>query len=294
VVLRENVQAPPPRPPLYGLLAAAPTIDDPELRFPSGWAFVPEGCGNTGKLAVDLCGNTAAMSTGGDSCPDVVEGEPVWIYAEDRGSSLQGRDWQARAQRQLTATQSFELADELWNGTVTAAATPDLPNRWLSMAAAESDTLTTAATTPTAALGCVTQGLAEYLKGQQGMIHVTPQLLTHLTADSLVIRQGNLWVTAMGHIVVADAGYSGDGPGASAAGATQWMYGTPMISVRLGPIEVIPNSLGEARQLAQALDYTVNTIAVFAGRLAGFQWHNACAHVAAEVNLPICAIGGAG
>lgn len=293
MVMRGNVQAPTPRAPQYGLIAAAPAVDSnaPDFRLVNGWAFLPEGCGSSGKLSVECEGNTAEMSSGLAS-PDAVEGEPVFIFAEDRCSTIgfQSRDWLGRARRQLAAILSYELADELWNGTVSLA--DGLVNRTLAGVAAESDTLTAGGVTPLAALGCITEGLAVTLKGQQGMVHVTPQMLQHLAADSIVTRQGNLWVTAMGHIVVADAGYSGDGPGGVAAGATQWIYGTPMLRVRLGTVETIPGSLDDARSLAQALDYPVNTMAVFAGQLAGVQWDNVCSHLAAEVTLPICALGG--
>lgn len=297
-MLRENVLAPPARAPQYGLIAAAPVIDDGAL--PTGWAFTPEGCGNSGKLPILCAGNTTDMQLGSEDGSDwngaTIEGDAIWIYAEDRCSSLgsRNRDWQGRARRQLTAVESYELADELWSGTVTQAATPDLENRWLAGPAAQSDTLTSSGVTPVAALGCITQGLAEGLKGQQGMVHVTPQLLQHLAADSIITKQGNLWVTAMGHIVVADAGYDGSGPDGVAASTTQWMYGTPMIRVRLGTVEVIPGDLSDARNLAIALDYPVNTIAVYAGRLAGYQWDNECVHLAAEVALATCLVGGAG
>lgn len=296
-MLRANVAAPPARAPQYGLIAAAPVIEDsnaPEAIL-AGWAFTPEGCGNSGKLPILCAGDTTEMGTGIDN-GDVIEGDPIWIYAEDRCSSMgsRNRDWMGRARRQLTAVESFELADELWNGTVTASTTPDLENKWLAGSAAWSDTLTSSGVTPVAALGCITQGLAETLKGQQGMVHVTPQMLQHLAADSIITKQGNLWVTAMGHIVVADAGYSGDGPGGTAAGATQWMYGTSMVRVRLGPVEVTPANLDDAKNLAMALDYGVNTLAVYAGRLAGYQMDNDCAFLAAEVALPICLVGGAG
>ena len=278
--IRANVQAPPARPPVYGLIAAAPAIEDPDLRWAGGWSFQPEGCGLGGKVAVVCEGDTTQAGLGG---PAVVEGEPIWIFGADRCTTMQrSRDNEGRARRQLAAVESYQLADELWSGTVTAAATPDLANRWLAGDAADSDTLTTAGVTPVAGLGCVTQGLAEYLKGQPGMVHVTPQLLQHLVADNIVTRQGNLWVTAMGHIVVADAGYSGDGPGGVAAGATQWMYGTAMVRVRRGPVE-----------LTDTIDHTVNTRLVVAGRLAGVQWDSECAHVAAEIAIPLCAVGGA-
>jgi hypothetical protein len=300
-VLREPVRAPESRSPQYGLIVAAPELTEPNKldALASGWKFNPENCGNSNKLPVLCAGNTADMAIGtadGKWNGDEILGDPIWIYAEDRCSSLGNgnRDWQGRARRQLTAVESYELADELWSGTVTQAATPDLENRWLAGPADQSDTLTSSGVTPVAALGCITQGLAEGLKGQQGMVHVTPQMLQHLAADSIITKQGNLWVTAMGHIVVADAGYDGSGPDGAAAGATQWIYGTPMIRVRLGTVEVIPGDLADAKNLAMALDYPVNTIAVYAGRLAGYQWDNECTHLAAEVSLPICLVGGAG
>lgn len=300
-MLRENVTAPPARAPQYGLIVAAPELTEPNKveALASGWQFSPENCGNSNKLPVLCQGNTADMAIGtadGEWNGDMITGDAIYIYAEDRCSSLgsRNRDWHGRARRQLTAIESFELADELWSGTVTQAATPDLENRWLAGPAAQSDTLTSAGVTPVAALGCITQGLAEGLKGQQGMVHVTPQLLQHLAADSIITKQGNLWVTAMGHIVVADAGYDGSGPDGVAASTTQWMYGTPMIRVRLGTVEVIPGDLNDARNLAMALDYPVNTIAVYAGRLAGYQWDSHCTHLAAEVALAVCAVGGAG
>lgn len=399
---RDNVQAPQARPPIYGLIAAAPVVEDAGLRWVGGWRYLPEGCGTSGRLAVECAGNTEAMVSPGRG-PGVVEGEPVLVYAGDECSTFgfAARDWLARARRQLTAVESFELAAELWGGdqlnppqlatpgaptsgtadtggtlvpgtysyrisavdeygetlagaadtqvvpagtntnvvtltwtpvagadgynvygrdagtellltpaplgaaayTDTGAAVPAgaLPaanttgytaNRVLAGPAADSDTVTTAAADPIDALACLTQGLAETLRGQQGMVHVTPQLLTYLQGAQVITRQGNLWVTGMGHIVVADAGYTGDGPGGAAAGASQWAYATPVVQVRLGPVETAPTNMTEAAQLAQATDRDVNTMLVFAYRLAGFQWTAECAHLAAEVALPLCAVGG--
>jgi len=293
--LRAPVPAPQARPPQYGLLAAAPTVDDPDLRvLAGGWSFQPEGCGLSGRDAVACAGNVGVMDVAAG--PEVVNGEAVWVWAGDECSSFgfTARDWQGRARRQLAATESYELADELWSGTVTTGEDPDLDNRFLAMPGANSDTVTTGPTAVGSALACAEQALAEALKGQQGMVHVTPQVLSHLAGEQRIVRSGNVWTTPMGHIVVADAGYDGSGPGGAAADANgQWLYATPMIQVRLGPVEVIPGSLQDAQSLAQALDRGVNTITVIAGRLAGFQWANECAHIAAQVDVPVCAIGGA-
>jgi len=290
--LRAPVTAPTPRPPVYGLIAAAPIVNDPDLRWAGGWEFEPEGCGEGGKDSIACAGNVAAMSPA--ASPAIIQGDPIWIWAGDTCSTMGSgeRDWMGRARRQLAAIESFELADELWDGTVTTA--DSLANRFLAGPAGDSDTVTNGPTAVTPALACVEAGLAAGLKGAQGMVHVTPQVLTHLAAADLVTLQGIQWVTPNGHIVVADAGYSGDGPGAVPASTTsQWIFGTPIIQVRLGPVETIPGSLDDARNLAAAMNRGINDITVIAGRIAGFQWTNECAQIAAEVNVGTCLIGGA-
>lgn len=291
---RSRVTAPPARPPRYGLIAAAPAWegDDDELRMPAGWKYQPEGCGLSGRVAVTCEGSTAAMDE--FDRPAQVEGAPLWVFAGDECTTTPERDYLGRARRQLAATESFQLAEELWTGSASLAAVPDLPNRSLARVAGESDTLTTVANSEANALACIEAGLASALFGAQGMVHVTPQVLVHLMAQQLVRREGTVWVTAMGHIVVADAGYDGSGPGGVAAGASQWVYGTPMIYVRLGPVTTIPESLDDAQGWAQAMTRATNDVVVVAGRLAGYRWANHCAHVAAEIDVPTCAIGGAG
>jgi hypothetical protein len=296
--LRAPVQAPPARPPLYGLLAAAPTVDDPELRdLAGGWKFQPEGCG-LGGIDLPTCeGNVGAMDP--SDGPAQVEGMPVWVWEGDECSTFGfgARDWMGRARRALAATESFRIARELWDGDLAAAEVaedPTFPNRWLASPGADSDTVTSGASDVKAALACVEQALGEALRGQRGMVHVTPQVLTHLAGAQLGTQNGGVWTTPMGNVIVADAGYTGAGPGGAAADGTgQWIYGTPMLQVRLGPVEVIPGNIDNATEMARALDRGDNTVLVYAGRLAGIQWANECAHIAAQVDVPVCAIGGA-
>lgn len=290
--LRAVVQAPTPRPPVYGLLAAAPTVEDPDLRWAGGWEFQPEGCGIGGRDSIACAGNTGLMEP--ERGPAMVSGDPFLVWGGDACSTMGSatRDWQGRARRQLQLIESYEVASELWDGTITQA--DSLDNRYLAGPGVDSDTVTDGPSSPSIALACVEGALAVALRGQQGMVHVTPQLLTTLVAQQLVARQGNVWVTPNGHVVVADAGYSGDGPdGGAATTAYQWVYGTPIIQVRLGPVDIVPGSLDNARGLAAAMNRGVNDIVVLANRLAGLQWTSECAHVAAQVNVGICLPGGA-
>lgn len=292
--LRAPVQAPQVRPPRYGLLAAAPVVDDADLRvLAGGWAFQPEGCGPSGRDSITCAGSVDGVMNADGQRPATINGDPVWIWAGDECSTFgwEARDWQGRARRTLAAVESYQLANELWTGAITQADTLD--NRYLAEPGASSDTVGGAAADPVDALACLEQGLAHYLKGQQGMIHVTPQALTHLVSARVATLTGTTWTSPNGHLIVADAGYPGTGPGGSSSTSLQWGYGTPMIQVRLGPVEVIPGSIDDARGLAQAMDRSVNDVVVVAGRLAGFQWASECAHVATRIDLPSCLIGGA-
>lgn len=281
--LRANVPAPPARPPRYGLIAAAPTIDDTDMRWPGGFSFTPEQCAGGGRASVTCGGSTAALDVGLN--PGLVNGDPFAVFAGDRCSSFgfEARDYVGRARRQLAAIESFEIANELWTGSLSAA--EGLDNRALTDLG--SDTLTAGAASPIDAISCIEQGLAVLLRGRQGMIHMTPQLLAHLVGPLGVIsREGQVYTSPMGHIVVADAGYDGSAPGGAAAGASQWIYGTSIVQVRLGPVDVIPE------RFELAVDHSVNNVEYIAERLAAIQWEP-CGHVAAEVNIAACAVGGA-
>lgn len=274
---RQRIPAQPAQPPRYGLLAAAPVVTDEEMRWAlAGWNMVPEQCGVGGRVAIDCEGETVALVP--DASPGTVEGGGFLVWAGDRCSTFGalGRDRAGLARRQLVATESYQIAEELWKGTFV--------NRALTDSA--SDELTTAAVSPLDAIARLEHGLARCGKGRRGMIHVTPQLLVHVAGAQAGAQTGNLWLTPTGNIIVADAGYDGSGPGNVAAGATQWAYATSMVEVRLGPIEVLD-------EMAVVLDRTVNTAVVIAHRAATVSWDECC-HLAAEVSVPVPAIGGAG
>lgn len=284
--MAEVVEAPPVQPPRYGLIAAAPVVDETG-RWETGFEFEPGRCGAGGRIRMG-CGFEDEDMTP-DSARSVLDGEPFLIYASDRCSPKQRRDYAAMARAQLEAVRSFELAEELWTGSL------GLPQRRLTSPA--SDLLTSGAATPVEALACLEQGLGSCYKGRRGMIHVTPQLLTHLMAESAVRVEGGLVLTALGTIVVADAGYDGSGPADTEDGAptpaasTQWAYATGMIQVMLGRVEVTPD-VSTDEGMSFALNRANNTVTVYANQPAAWKWDECC-HLAAEVDLPVCLIGGA-
>lgn len=287
--MRQSVAAPPAQPPRFGIVAAAPVIND-QARWQAGVSFEPEQCGQSGRIGYLNCGPTSEVDP--DRGPGTVNADPFAVWASDRCTAMGGvgRDWQGRARRQLEATRSYQIANELWEGTLAVA--DSLDNR--ALVDLDSDVLTAGAVSVQDALGCVEQGIADCSEGRRGMVHVRPQVLTHMALNNMVTLQGNTWVTPNGHIVVPDAGYTGNGPaGQPATVSSQWIYGTGIIALRLGEVTVTPGSLDDARTFAQqgAFDHTNNDVLVVAYQPVLIEW-DLCCHVAAEVNIGLCLAGG--
>lgn len=271
----------PPRPATLSLVNSAntPDLTGDDSRWPLGFKTAPEGCGDA--WVEDPCNVGARTVTGR---PEWVENQPMNVVAADRCSAFgfAAEDYEGRARRLLARCQSKQIAAELWTGALAAAA--GWPNQFFTDLS--SDVLTDGAATPTAALACLEQALAQCGCGDRGMIHATPQLATHwATLGTVLRREGSLLLTVHDTVVVPDAGYDGSGPGGVAAAATQWAYATGMVTVRLGPVSITPG------EFADALDRSDNKVTFFAERPAAATW-DGCCHAAVEVALPVCLVGG--
>jgi hypothetical protein len=293
-MVRAAIPQPQPRPPALSLLGAALTPDQlTEVgavgqRWQNGWAFQPEAC--TGGWVEDPCDPEPRIT---DDRPGFIEGEPFAVVVPDRCSTkgFLAADYEARARRLLLRKQSKLIAAELWDGDLAAAA--GWPNQTLigaaevpGGAAEPPDVLTNGAASALGSLACLEQYLAE-CSGDRGMIHCTPQLATTWAALGHVLRrEGALLLTALDTIVVPDAGYPGSGPGGTPASTSQWAYATGMVTVELSPVEITPPTM------AEAVDRATNTVEFYAQRLAAVMW-DGCCHGAAEVDLPVCLVGGA-
>jgi len=286
--------AAPASPPRYGLVVSARaggTLTDTPVgqssaadgdRWEQGFAFVPENCGVVN--ATDRC--VPGTLTPPANLP-IVQERPIALWTADKCSTFDNlRDFQGRARRQLLAGSPTALAREFWKGTLATAQT--YPNRFL----ADTNTIDTATAGPIApndALACLEQGIAEAANGQRGMIHATVGTVTAWQAGGALRREGGLLLTVVDTIVVADAGYDGTGPGGvPAAAGSVWAYGTTMVDVRLGaPVVPQPYDSSIAGIDARTVDRSINNIVVYAWRMGAATW-DGCAHVAAEINLPLC------
>lgn len=285
---RQDVDGAPAAPPRYGLIQAARDAlaggDPTNGRWQNGLAWEPEACG-VGEVK-DPCDANPNKETNANRT--IREFDPVALVVGDRCSSFDvRRDWQARARRKLLACQSKLLAEEFWNGAL--ARSRSLPNAFLAQLGA--NTITTSPVNLVDGLSCLEEALADCGCGR-GMIHATVGTTTWWRRFGLIDRVGDQLLTINGTVVVADAGYTGDGPTIIAEGGAPdtatsgsvWAYGTDMVDVRLGPIRLVP----DAEDLAGAVDRTDNLVEFRAERLAAVTF-DGCCHVAAELDLDICA-----
>lgn len=268
---KQAVVAPPAVPPVYGLLKAA-TLPSDDVRWQGGIKWAPEQIGGGGSECVDCEGHTAAMATA--SNPAVNQADPFLVFAEDHCSTFgfQARDYEARARRQLAAVESAIIAHEFQVGT--QRDTCELDNVVLE----DAIDLGGSGVAVVDAFALIEQALAELFLGRRCMIHVAPAVMTQAQSQFLVTLAGSQYVTALGSIVVADAGYR-------AVGGSHFVYGSSMVQLRLSPVDV-PGTFEES------VDRSLNSVVVYAERLALVQYDSTIADpgdavVKVEVDTPV-------
>lgn len=260
------------------LLIAAPSIDDPSLRWTGGFKWVPEIRDGSSAIGVDVDGGNANRTPPAN--PDVETFEPFLVWAADKTSTKdKTRDRLGKVRRALEAQQSALIAGEFWDGTIGN----DVGNQ--SLASADAEILTVGGVPAGVALTYLDGALTRRLLNRQGMIHARPEMVTVWHAGNLLRYDAGSVFSPMGHLIVADAGYTGDGPRATsgddpvpADGSSQWCYGTDVIALRLGKPETMPASNADD---PDAVDRDTDDQVVWAQRLVGIQWDHD-AHIAVE------------
>lgn len=269
----EPVEGPNATPPRYGLIAAAPTIDDGGF-WQAGITFSPENCAPGAVGGVDCVSSLPDMSTDDNPNPaNVINGGFV-VWAADQCSTMAAtqRDFEGRARRALAKSESYWVARELWHGD------SGTPGRRFTDSSA--DLVTAAAVTPLEALGRLEWMLGRCNMGGRGMIHVTPQVLDHLVSAQVLTNAGGIWSTPMGNIVVADAGYTGEAANGGDPTTSQWAFATSMIYLRMGQVEALGTTLTDR------VDWRINTERFVVWRPVVIEWDECCL-LAAQVNVAV-------
>lgn len=226
------ITSPTPIPGRRGLLSVAVAPGDIPAQWLQGVTFGPESCAAPLPLPWAMCDETPDLDDQTDR-PDAAVWQPILLRGVDECSTLDGfrtAEREARARSNLTVTASFQAEQEFSDAVASDEAGDLNPHLTAAAGWVTATTVTGGADSPADALALLEQGMAECLHGQRGVIHATPGVVTKWSENGLVTLQGASLVTANDNLVVAGAGYSGDGPTGTAHAAGQaWVYGTGLV-----------------------------------------------------------------
>lgn len=290
----QPVPAPQLQVPRMGLVRSAVEVDDEldldvqarEEAFDGGvlqpaWAgglvFEAMSCETVAPRALGCdIDPTPAPKAAADN-PGNVPYEPFLVMGADKCSTMdRTRNRRERARLQLLATESWQIAREVWEGAVARSVNPDLPNAYL--ASSTTDVLDATPVGYVSALAELEAALLDCMHGARGMIHASPYTLT-LWAEAGLVRttdQGII-LTTLDTIVVADAGYTGSGPGGDPGdppepadlAVSAWAYGTGLVHLRRGLIYEVGDETSQ-------IDRATNTWEVFVERPVAAYWSPCC------------------
>lgn len=234
---RTPVDAPVLARPLLNLLGAAYTPDGEGVRWQGGTTYESGSCGRVLLRDTGCFGESVVVRDGvgeDDPAGRLVNADAVLAEAIYECSVIGARDeYLARAIATLDAELPRAVEHELWTGAMSTAA--GLDNQALTDEDFVVDlTPGTGAVKPTAAVGLLEQALADAYTGV-GILHTSRFAFPFLPGTS---RTGRIVELKTGTRVVPGVGYPGTGPGGVAPDDGEaWLYITPMVTVRVGPVQ---------------------------------------------------------
>lgn len=270
---RTTVTATPPAPRPVNLRTSARLVEDGARWESGGIVLEPESCSPGG--SEDPCAGPATAKEVGDP-PALVEWDPYAIYAGAScaytlNEELIG-ELAVRARRSLEAQTSHLVEEIFWSNMVDGT---DFGATHPNVGLIETATVGTPAP-PVSAMRQMDALLIAAIGGRRGMIHVPAPLMHDEAFYGLLEREGQLWVTKTGNIVVPGTGYTGTAPDGTSDAGVLWIYGTSMVELRLSEISTPGMPI-------QVFDRGTNTSVVIAERQALAYWDR-CAHV----GVPVC------
>jgi hypothetical protein len=221
---------------------------------------------------------------GANSGPFVAHPVHLQTVMECRAREIRPDELVDRARNRMETVTSVALARELWTGAASGGEPFDLPGAgWSNQQVAAGPPITYrnprladgSATVvgggplePKRALGELEAAAGLRLGGRRVTIHCSPRLVPHLGVDNA----GATLVTKAGSLVIADPGYTGDGPAAG-----EWMFATGPVLYAVGPVDV-------AGENQWTVNRQTNVVKVHAGRDA-LALFDPCALVGVVVTL---------
>lgn len=297
--LIKDIDAPGLLPNRISLLTSATQVVESDERWTAGYSFLPEGCA-PGDIYPTCQVPSAEKTTWttpmvpGATIPEVriVEVTPFVVYTSYTTSTYSlknSRDVDRLFQRldeRLAILTPYFMEQQLWHDSAGLGnpkiADPSATTIWDSIFPLQ----------PGPAVAELEDVLASCNVGGNAAIHMRPSMLDYLVFSQMVRRVGNVWLTPMDTLVIPGRGYDGTGPNGEDGIDTDWMFTTPQVSYRLGPIVHIPEfgatSTEEAKLnvLRQATTRGTNDITVYAERYVSATFDPTCCRYAVQVAHP--------
>lgn len=245
------------QPPMHSLLASAILPpDEPDERWTLGFEFEPDG-----QIPVTLnsgwvCDPDDKPAKPEDAPPALVTYRPfqlVTSYSCPWGRTDAERE--AKVRRQLDAGETKALELHLWTGALTQL-TNDLylnnKDNDVVLAGGSGVSLDTA-------FALCSRYLASLPTGARGMIHLPAYVAEKaMKAGVDLVEDGRggssiLRTKTRGDVVVVGSGYLGTGPAGNIPAAGKvWIYCTPMIHIRRGPVQILGSGIQGVRRTSNS------------------------------------------
>lgn len=267
-----------------GLLDQVPVVGGDRWEAGTTWeavaAVIP-----TGEL--DLCtpGSFTASSVAA-----VGAAHPMLVKAGDACSTFdRNRTFESRRARALEAlerTRSFQIAREMWRGTLAQASPFTAEQNYLSNDVAAGGNF--AGTTQVQSLAALPYLTAEAAIGRAlwdelhgaGMIFAPPEVFNLWVHAQYLTQSGARYFDPMGHQVVSDFGFDGNDKAGAQPGAgvgTFYVYAASPVQVRLSEVMWIGDDM------SQVTNRTTNRVSIVAQQLAVYEYDNHAVKMVAAV-----------
>lgn len=208
--MRDRIELPPAARQFGGLLAAARPLTSVAGEWWRGVAFSGGGCAepalrgpcdneySTGGPIVDA----AARPSGPHSfTPTTVrQGTECTTLSQHQGGDMSAA--------RLDATREWAAGHVLQTGDHTEHEQPGGTTA-LNPALIDGTSLSASPLAVVDAVACAEQSAADALFGAPAMLHASPLLATHMLAAAVMERDGRVWRTPLGSVVIVSPGYTG-------------------------------------------------------------------------------------
>lgn len=258
----------------YGLLSpAVKVIEDNDPHWQSGFQYETLGCaGTTSVHSICVSASASIVEATGELWRSYKPFEVQTTFSCSTMSRTPS-ELEEMARNELDIVVQKAVEREFLNGTLAQAEFDEAgegTNRYLS----DDDAVSLSASPVKLKQGIalLEDAIAYTGNGAQGVIHVPRSVAS---VDGLAPKSDGALRSNIDTPVVAGVGYS------PAPGETDVvLYGTGAVTVRLGPVVVVPE------EASQAVDRKVNTTTYVATRVAAVTW-DSCVHFSVPVDLSL-------